>query len=84
MKGAERRRKPPRRLSAAFLAAVLWLNATAAEMGLLGAVAFAPFLGLSLFAGVWVDRLPRRPILIIGDVGRAVLLGSIPLMGWFG
>ena len=38
-----------------------------------------PFLLIALPAGVWVDRLPRRPILIAGDLGRAVALGSIPL-----
>jgi MFS family permease len=29
---------------------------------------------------VWVDRLRRRPILIVGDVGRALLLSSIPVV----
>jgi MFS family permease len=48
-------------------------------MGLLGAFEFAPFLLLSLLAGVWVDRLRRRPILIVGDIGRTVLLATIPL-----
>ena len=66
------------------LTAVLLLNATPVEMGILGAVEYAPFLFLSLFAGAWVDRMSRRPILIISDVGRALLLGSIPLAGWLG
>lgn len=61
------------------LTAVLILRASALQMGILGAVQFAPFLFLSLFAGVWIDRLPRRPILIWADVGRLMLLGSIPL-----
>jgi MFS family permease len=61
------------------LTAALVLDATPAQMGLLTALEFAPFLVLSLFAGVWVDRMPRRPILLVGDLGRAVLLGSIPL-----
>jgi MFS family permease len=61
------------------LTAALVLNASPAQMGLLGAFEFAPFLLLSLFAGVWVDRLPRRPILIVADIGRAILLGSIPV-----
>src|SRR3977135_3260450 len=63
------------------LTAALVLNASPAQMGLLAAFEFAPFLLLSLLAGVWVDRLPRRPILIVVDVGRALLLGSIPLAG---
>src|SRR5919199_6802531 len=66
------------------LTAALILNASAFQMGLLGTFEFAPFLLLSLFAGVWVDRLPRRPILIVGDIGRALLLGSIPLAAVLG
>ena len=61
------------------LAAALVLNASPAQMGLLAAFEFAPFLLLSLFAGVWVDRIYRRPVLIVADVARTALLGSIPL-----
>lgn len=67
------------------LTAVTSLEATAFEMGVLGAVEFAPFLLFSLMAGVWADRLPRRPILMIANIGRAILLGSITFMalnGW--
>jgi MFS family permease len=60
------------------LTAALVLGASPAQMGLLGAFEFAPFLLLSLFAGVWVDRVHRRPVLIVADIGRAILLGSIP------
>src|SRR6266581_5807108 len=66
------------------LTAALVLNASAFQMGLLGTFEFAPFLLLSLFAGVWVDRLRRQPILIVADIGRAVLLGSIPLAAVLG
>jgi MFS family permease len=61
------------------LIAVLMLKATPVQMGILTAVERVPFLLLSLFAGVWVDRLPRRPILIVGDFGRGLVLLSIPL-----
>src|SRR5688572_8591313 len=44
--------------------AVLVLQATPAQMGLLGAFAGLPVLVISLLAGVWVDRLQRKPILI--------------------
>src|SRR5438309_9704927 len=60
--------------------AILSLHATPAQMGILGAVQLAPFLFLGLFVGVWVDRLHRRPILIVADIGRAILLSAIPLM----
>jgi MFS family permease len=53
-------------------------------MGILGAVAFLPHLVLGFPAGVWVDRWPRRPILILTDLGQALLLGSIPLLAWLG
>lgn len=66
------------------LTAALVLNASPVEMGLLGAFEFAPFLLLSLFAGVWVDRAYRRPVLISADVARAVLLGSIPVAALIG
>jgi MFS family permease len=59
--------------------AALILNASPAQMGILGAVQFAPFLMFSLFAGVWVDRLRRRPIMIFSDIGRGVLLLSVPI-----
>jgi Na+/melibiose symporter-like transporter len=38
----------------------------------------------ALFAGVWVDRLRRRPIMIAADLGRAAILGSVPIAAWFG
>lgn len=60
------------------LIAALTLHATAGQMGILTAVERAPFLLIGLFAGVWVDRLPRRPILITGDLGRAAVLLTIP------
>lgn len=60
------------------LVAIVALKASALEVALLGAVEMLPFLLIALPAGVWVDRLPRRPILVIGDLGRAVALASIP------
>jgi MFS family permease len=61
------------------LAAVLVVDASAFQVALLGAAVMAPWLLFALPAGVWVDRLPRRPILVIADLGRAVALASIPL-----
>ncbi len=62
------------------LAANLVLRATPVQMGLLAATGALPVLLVSLFAGVWVDRLRRRPLLIVADLARAVLLLSIPLV----
>ena len=65
-------------------AAVLVLGATPAQMGLLGAFEGLPVLLISLLAGVWVDRLRRKPILIAADLGRAVILLTLPLAALFG
>ncbi len=66
------------------LTAVLTLGASPAQMGLLIASQQLPWLAVGLFAGAWVDRLRRRPILIAADVGRAVLLVSIPVAAVLG
>lgn len=62
------------------LTAVVLLNATPIQMAILSAAEFAPFLLVTLFAGVWIDRKRRRPILIFADFGRAVLLTCVPLL----
>lgn len=62
------------------LTAVLSLQATPSQMGILGAARFAPFLLMTLLAGVWVDHHRRRTILIAANLGRAVLMGLIPLL----
>jgi MFS family permease len=59
--------------------AVITLKASPFQVAALATVEFLPFLILTLPAGVWVDRWRRRWILIAGDLGRAVLLASIPL-----
>jgi MFS family permease len=64
------------------LAAVVTLGATEFEVGLLVAFETAAFMLVGLPAGAWVDRLRRRNVLIVGDVGRMILLASIPLAWW--
>src|SRR5215510_5438796 len=66
------------------LVAVLALNATPLEVGLLAACETAAFAFLTLPAGAWVDRMRRRNVLIAGDLGRAVVLASVPLAWWAG
>ena len=61
------------------LAAIDVLHASAFQVAALTTVEFLPFLLVTLPAGVWVDRLRRRPLLILGDLSRAVLLASIPI-----
>jgi MFS family permease len=61
------------------LVAVKTLHASAFEVGALTACETAAFLLVGLPAGAWCDRVRRRPVLILGDLGRAVVLGSVPL-----
>ncbi len=61
------------------LLAVVTLEASAFDMGLLALAGSLPAPVFGLFAGVWTDRVRRRPILIGADVARAVLLGTIPV-----
>ncbi|MBE1612053.1 MFS transporter [Actinopolymorpha pittospori] len=66
------------------LTAVVVLHASPLQMGVLSALTVVPHLLFGLPAGVWVDRFRRRPILIVADLGRALLLGTIPVLGAFG
>src|SRR5687768_3762413 len=59
------------------LLAALSLGASPMAFGVLAAAAGLPHLLFGLFAGAWVDRLRRRPVMIAADVARAVLLATI-------
>ena len=61
------------------LLAVRTLHATTFQMGLLTAASTAAFLIVGLPAGVWVDRIRRRRVMIGADLGRVVALGSVPV-----
>jgi MFS family permease len=62
------------------LLAALELDAGAAQMGLLTAAALAPNLLFAIHLGAWADRRSRRrELLIAADIGRALLLLTIPL-----
>jgi predicted MFS family arabinose efflux permease len=61
------------------LIAILVLRASPAQVGLLIALSALPSLLFSLPIGVWVDRLPRRPLLLLADLARALLLLSLPI-----
>jgi MFS family permease len=60
------------------LAAILTLRASAGQVGILRAAEFTPYLLVTLFAGAWLDRRRRRPVLIATDLARALLLALIP------
>ena len=64
------------------LLAATVLAATPFQMGLLTATEDAAFLLIGLPAGVWVDRMRRRPLMLRADFARAALLLSVPLAWW--
>jgi MFS family permease len=65
------------------LLATVILGATPTQMGLLTSFGFLPFLLFSLVAGVWVDRIRRRPILITANIANALSLLTIPIFYYF-
>jgi MFS family permease len=66
------------------LTALFVLHEGALEVALLRAFNVVPFVLFSLPAGVWIDRLRRRPLMIVADTGRALALASIPVAFWLG
>ncbi|MDQ2956501.1 MAG: MFS transporter [Actinomycetota bacterium] len=66
------------------LVAILTLGASVFEVGLLNACRYSPVVVVSLFAGVWLDRRKRRPVLIACSLGNAVLIAIVPIADGFG
>lgn len=61
------------------LLAALTLDASPGQMGVLAALETLPALLFGLLAGAWVDRLRRKPVLVVTNLLRCVFLGTIPL-----
>lgn len=66
------------------LTAAVLLHATPTQMGLLTAMEIAPFVLLSLPAGVWLDRVRKLPVYIAGESLLALIVCTVPLAWWFG
>jgi Major Facilitator Superfamily len=64
-------------------AAILVLHAGSLTVGALTAAAWLAY-PLGPLAGVWVDRLPRRPLMVTADALRCLLIASIPFAYAFG
>ena len=64
--------------------AVLILNASEWEIGVLGAAQVAAFLVVGLPAGAWIDRMRKRHVMIWADAVRAVALGALPVLAMLG
>lgn len=66
------------------LVAVLVLDAGTFLVGLLQALAWLPWLVFGLPAGAWIDRLPKKPVMLLCDVVAFVLFASVPVAAWLG
>jgi Na+/melibiose symporter-like transporter len=64
-------------------AAIIELDAHPIQLAILGAANMAPAFALGLFAGAWIDRLPRKPIMIGCDLIRAAVMALVPLLWLF-
>src|SRR5262249_21987378 len=60
------------------LVAVVALDASPVQLGIVSAAGWVPFLGLPLLAGVYVDRHRKRPVLLVTNAVQVLLLGLIP------
>ncbi len=66
------------------LTAAVLLHATPTQMGLLTAMEVAPFVLFSLPCGVWLDRVRKLPVYVIGESLLALIVASVPLAWWLG
>lgn len=66
------------------LTAATVLNATPTQMGFLMAAEIVPFVLLSLPAGVWLDRVRKLPVYVVGESVFALTLATVPIAAWTG
>ena len=69
------------------LTAAVLLHATPTQMGLLTFTEIVPFVLFSLPSGVWLDRVRKLPVYVVGETCLAFVVASVPLawaMGWLG
>lgn len=66
------------------LTAAVLLHASPTEMGLLTAAELTPFVVLSLPSGVWLDRVRKLPVYLMGEALIAFASASVPLAAWLG
>jgi MFS family permease len=68
----------------AFPLLIFALTHSPAQTGLITSLRSLPYILLTLPAGALVDRWDRKLVMIVSDTGRALALGSIPLVLWLG
>src|SRR6266851_483763 len=59
---------------------VFKLTGSALNLAITTAATFLPYLLFGLVIGAWVDRVDRKRLMIATDIGRAVVIASIPLL----
>jgi MFS family permease len=64
--------------------AILTLKVTGFQLGLLDALGFVAFPTMGLFVGVWMDRMRRKPVMVVANLIQVGALGSVPLAFLFG
>ncbi|MET3118086.1 MFS family permease [Undibacterium sp. GrIS 1.8] len=66
------------------LTAAILLHATPTQMGILTFMETLPFVFLSLPSGVWLDRVRKLPVYVVGEILVAIAVASVPLVWWLG
>ncbi|MGZ3608807.1 MAG: MFS transporter [Ktedonobacteraceae bacterium] len=56
------------------------ISGSALDLGIASAATFLPYLLLGLILGAWADRVNRKRMMITTDVGRALVILTIPLL----
>ena len=66
------------------LTAAILLHATPTQMGLLTAMEILPFALFSLPTGVWLDRVRKLPVYVVGELSISAAVATVPVAWWFG
>ncbi len=66
------------------LTAAVLMHAAPTQMGLLTAMELVPFVLFSLPAGVWLDRVRKLPVYMVGELSVACAVATVPVAWWFG
>lgn len=66
------------------LTAAVLLHASPTQMGLLTAMEIIPFVLFSLPSGVWLDRVRKLPVYVVGESALALVVASVPFAWWMG
>ncbi len=66
------------------LTAAVLMHAAPMQMGVLTAVEILPFVFFSLPSGVWLDRVRKLPVYVVGELSIALAVATVPVAWWFG